>query len=101
MIQKLGLVLFLVAFGLFVASLGMNEFKLTNEILAKNVKAEQMRAENAKGDYDFIVSRAVTNMPDFVSWIKDKIKKQNKSRVFSSHFDFENQLDLTGIASVE
>ena len=44
----------------------------------KNVKAEQMRAENVKGDYDFIVSRAVTNMPDFVSWIKDKIKKQKK-----------------------
>lgn len=44
----------------------------------KNVKAEQMRAENVKGDFDFIVSRAVTNMPDFVSWIKDKIKKQNK-----------------------
>ncbi|WP_395632563.1 16S rRNA (guanine(527)-N(7))-methyltransferase RsmG [Flavobacterium sp.] len=44
----------------------------------KNVKAEQMRAENAKGDYDFIVSRAVTNMPDFHSWVKDKIKKQNK-----------------------
>ncbi|GAA4036180.1 16S rRNA (guanine(527)-N(7))-methyltransferase RsmG [Flavobacterium cheonhonense] len=44
----------------------------------KNVKAEQMRAENAKGDYDFIVSRAVTNMPDFYAWVKDKIKKQNK-----------------------
>ena len=44
----------------------------------KNVKAEQLRAENVKGDYDFIVSRAVTNMPDFVSWVKDKIKKQNK-----------------------
>lgn len=44
----------------------------------KNVKAEQIRAENVKGDYDFIVSRAVTNMPDFVSWVKDKIKKQNK-----------------------
>ena len=44
----------------------------------KNVKAEQMRAEIVKGDFDFIVSRAVTNMPDFVSWIKDKIKKQNK-----------------------
>ena len=44
----------------------------------KNVKAEQMRAENVKGDFDFIVSRAVTNMPDFVSWIKDKIKKVNK-----------------------
>lgn len=44
----------------------------------KNVKAEQIRAENVKGDFDFIVSRAVTNMPDFVSWIKTKIKKQNK-----------------------
>lgn len=44
----------------------------------QNVKAEQIRAENVKGDFDYIVSRAVTNMPDFVSWIKDKIKKQNK-----------------------
>ncbi|UQD55097.1 16S rRNA (guanine(527)-N(7))-methyltransferase RsmG [Flavobacterium sp. K5-23] len=44
----------------------------------KNVKAEQLRAENVKGDFDFIVSRAVTNMPDFVSWIKNKIKKQQK-----------------------
>jgi 16S rRNA (guanine527-N7)-methyltransferase len=44
----------------------------------KNVKAEQLRAESVKGDYDFIISRAVTNMPDFVLWIKDKIKKTNK-----------------------
>lgn len=57
----------------------INVVKAVVDALAlKNVKAEQMRAENAKGDYDFIVSRAVTNMPDFVSWIKDKIKKQNK-----------------------
>ncbi len=44
----------------------------------QNVKAEQLRAENVKGDFDFIVSRAVTNMPDFVSWVKGKIKKQQK-----------------------
>ena len=44
----------------------------------KNVKAEQLRAELVKGDFDFIVSRAVTNMPDFVSWIKDKIKNKSK-----------------------
>ena len=44
----------------------------------KNVKAEQLRAENVKGDFDFIVSRAVTNMPDFVSWVKTKVKKNNK-----------------------
>jgi len=47
----------------------------------ENVKAEQIRAENVKGDFDFIVSRAVTNMPDFVSWINDKIKKQQKHEV--------------------
>ena len=49
----------------------------------KNVKAEQIRASEVKGDYDFIVSRAVTNMPDFVSWIKDKIKKQNKHKLLN------------------
>jgi 16S rRNA (guanine527-N7)-methyltransferase len=42
----------------------------------KNVKTEQLRAELVKGDFDFIVSRAVTNMPDFVSWIKDKVKRK-------------------------
>ena len=57
----------------------INVVKAVAEALElKNVKAEQMRAESVKGDFDFIVSRAVTNMPDFVSWIKDKIKKQNK-----------------------
>lgn len=58
------------------------KIKVVNEVVAaldlKNVKAEQMRAENVKGEFDFIVSRAVTNMPDFVSWVKGKIKtKQN------------------------
>jgi len=58
------------------------KIKVVNEVATalglENVKAEQIRAENVKGDYDFIVSRAVTNMPDFVSWINDKIKKQQK-----------------------
>jgi 16S rRNA (guanine527-N7)-methyltransferase len=44
----------------------------------QNVNAEQLRAENVKGTYDFIVSRAVTNMPDFVSWVKNKIAKTQK-----------------------
>ncbi|MSP85139.1 MAG: 16S rRNA (guanine(527)-N(7))-methyltransferase RsmG [Flavobacteriaceae bacterium] len=57
----------------------INVVKAVVEVLGlKNVKAEQMLAKNVKGDFDFIVSRAVTNMPDFVSWIKDKIKKQQK-----------------------
>ena len=51
---------------------------VADALTLKNVKAEQIRAENVKGDFDLIVSRAVTNMPDFVVWVKDKIKKQNK-----------------------
>ncbi|MEO7979158.1 16S rRNA (guanine(527)-N(7))-methyltransferase RsmG [Flavobacterium sp.] len=52
--------------------------EVVNALELKNVKAEQKRAELVKGDFDFIVSRAVTNMPDFVSWVHDKIKKQHK-----------------------
>ena len=44
----------------------------------ENVKAEAIRAENVKGEFDFIVSRAVTNMDDFVKWTKGKIAKKQK-----------------------
>lgn len=56
---------------------------ISDSLGLKNVKAEQIRAENVKGDYDFIVSRAVTNMPDFVNWIKYKIKKTNKHELLN------------------
>lgn len=42
-----------------------------------NIKAEQIRAQKVSGTFDFIVSRAVTNMPDFVNWVKKKVAKQN------------------------
>ncbi|MCR5860783.1 16S rRNA (guanine(527)-N(7))-methyltransferase RsmG [Flavobacterium sp. J372] len=44
----------------------------------KNVRAEQKRAENINEEFDFIVSRAVTNMPDFVKWVRGKVKKEQK-----------------------
>lgn len=39
----------------------------------KNVTALHQRAENINQKFDFIISRAVTKMPVFVNWIKDKI----------------------------
>ena len=41
-----------------------------------NVTAEQKRAEKIKSKYDFIVSRAVTAMPRFLSWTRKRIKKE-------------------------
>lgn len=41
----------------------------------KNVKPEQIRAENVNRQFDFIVSRAVTYLPDFMQWTKGKISK--------------------------
>jgi len=44
----------------------------------KNVRTTHDRVENIQEQYDFIVSRAVTKMPDFVKWIKGKVKKTSK-----------------------
>jgi 16S rRNA (guanine527-N7)-methyltransferase len=43
----------------------------------KNVTTECCRAEKVKGRFDFIVSRAVTNMTDFVSWTQNKVRKDS------------------------
>lgn len=39
-----------------------------------NVKATQVRAEELKSRYDFVVSRAVTRLKEFHGWVKDKVK---------------------------
>jgi 16S rRNA (guanine527-N7)-methyltransferase len=44
----------------------------------KNVKAEQARAEQLKGKYDFIVSRAVTRIKEFHQWIHQKTKQKSR-----------------------
>ena len=58
------------------------KIKVVNEIVValdlKNVKAEAMRAEEVKGEFDFIVSRAVTNMDEFVKWTRNKISKKQQ-----------------------
>lgn len=43
----------------------------------KNVRATHARAEDIKEQYDFIVSRAVTAMPAFMPWTKNKFLKRS------------------------
>lgn len=38
-----------------------------------NVRAAQVRAEQVDRHFDFIVSRAVTSLPEFVGWVRDKV----------------------------
>lgn len=47
---------------------------VSNALGLKNVRAEQIRAEQIKGKYDFVVSRAVTRMKEFYGWVRKKIK---------------------------
>lgn len=49
----------------------------------KNVHAEQVRAEQVKGEYDFIVSRAVTRLKEFYGWIHQKVKKDSKHSLYN------------------
>lgn len=49
----------------------------------KNVRAEQIRAEQVKGEYDFIVSRAVTRLKEFYGWIHRKVKKESRHTLYN------------------
>lgn len=44
----------------------------------KNVKGEQIRAEEIKDRYDFIVSRAVTRLNRFYPWIRKNFKGHDR-----------------------
>jgi 16S rRNA (guanine527-N7)-methyltransferase len=52
---------------------------VADDLNLKNVTASHARVETIKAQYDFIVSRAVTNMPKFVNWVKSKIKAQDQN----------------------
>jgi len=54
---------------------------VVNEIVKslglENVTAEQKRAEEVDVTFDFIVSRAVTSLPDFIKLVKKNISTEN------------------------
>ena len=52
--------------------------EVARELGLENVEAVHGRAEKQKGQFDFIVSRAVTNMSDFVKWTRKKFLKESR-----------------------
>ena len=67
---------------LLVDSIG-KKIKVVNEVSnaigLTNVRTLHERAENIKENFDFIVSRAVTNMTDFKKWVKGKFNSTHNN----------------------
>ncbi len=63
-----------------VDSIG-KKIKVVNEVAAslglKNVSSQQIRAEEVDEKFDFIVSRAVTRLPEFLRWVRGKVRKRS------------------------
>ena len=67
---------------LLVDSIG-KKIKVVNEVSnaigLTNVRTLHERAENIKENFDFVVSRAVTNMTDFKKWVKGKFNSTHNN----------------------
>jgi len=67
-----------------VDSIG-KKIKVVNEVAKaiglKNLKAKHTRAEQVPGKFDFVVSRAVTQLKDFYPWVKGKFNKESKNQL--------------------
>ena len=67
-----------------VDSIG-KKIKVVNEVAKaldlNNVEGIHERAEKIKDKFDFVVSRAVTAMPQFLPWVNGKFLKENKNNL--------------------
>ncbi len=61
------------------------KIKVVNDVIDRlgltNSKAMQIRAEQLDGEFDFVVSRAVTTLGEFVPWVKGKMSKSQYNKL--------------------
>ena len=59
------------------------KIKVVNEVASalnlQNIKAEHLRVEDVRQQFDFVVSRAVTAFPRFVEMVQSKLLTQSKN----------------------
>lgn len=67
----------------FLADSIRKKIKVVREVAQalelKNVTAEQIRVEELKTSFDFVVSRAVTDLEVFTRWVAGKIRPDSKN----------------------
>ncbi len=77
------------------------KIKVVNEVIKAlnlhNVEGIQIRAEEIKYQFDVVVSRAVTDLPTFISWVAGKIRIGNSSGfkngiIYMKGGDFKEEL---------
>jgi 16S rRNA (guanine527-N7)-methyltransferase len=53
--------------------------EVSNSLGLQNVQASHNRAEQVQGKFDFVVSRAVTQLKDFYPWVNGKFNKTSQN----------------------
>jgi 16S rRNA (guanine527-N7)-methyltransferase len=74
---------------------------VANNLQLNNVESAQIRFENLNRSFDFVVSRAVTDLPTFVKWSKNKIRKKGFNHIrngilYLKGGDIKQEIKLTG-----
>ena len=72
---------------------------ITEQLGLENVTSEKSRAEEISGKYDFIISRAVTNLPQFSNWVSHLVSSENRNRLANGILylkggEFNKEFDL-------
>jgi 16S rRNA (guanine527-N7)-methyltransferase len=89
-----------------VDSIG-KKIKVVNEVAKaiglKNLKAEHIRGEQVPGQFDFVISRAVTQLKDFYPWVKGKFNKTSKNTLpngilYLKGGDLQQEITESGLA---
>lgn len=82
---------------------------VVNEVIKQlgliNASAQQIRSNSLKRKFDFVVSRAVTNFPDFVAGVRHCIARKGKNAMpngilYLKGGDFEEEMKAFNLAEV-
>lgn len=92
-----------------VDSIG-KKIKVVNEVSKAiglpNVRSSHARVEHVDEKFDFIISRAVTQLKDFYPWIRDKFNKDSKNEMKNGVFylkggDLAQEIKESGLKNVK
>lgn len=74
---------------------------IADELKLKNVEVRHIRLEEVEERFDFIVGRALSNLPQTVKWVMKNISSENKNNMLNGLIylkggDFQDELDSIG-----